>query len=273
MDGISKWDNETAFFLIETPHALSQLAGYVKYCLSSDGPVFFRGQTSHYPTMYPSLFSPMKKSKQRLSPGTCIHRVTLSRNFIKEECQDAFLTNTPQEAQEAILQHYGLKTRWLDLVDNVWSALWFATHTAHTLKNDKYVHYEQNKEKFSYIYMLQFGKPEREVINGIHITGKGMQIADLRIAAPSTYLRPHSQHGVLAMRQDLRTGDGADYSDCVALVMQIDTEKALSWLGHSILVQDSFMFPSPKYDQGYQIFLEKQLLPPSILGCVSHIGA
>jgi len=34
---------------------------------------------------------------------------------------------------EPILQHYGINTRWIDLVDNIWIALWFATHTLYKM--------------------------------------------------------------------------------------------------------------------------------------------
>ncbi|GAA0468199.1 hypothetical protein Ade02nite_79030 [Paractinoplanes deccanensis] len=37
-------------------------------------------------------------------------------------------SGVPRYAAEPLLQHYGIRTRWLDLVGNIWSALWFACH-------------------------------------------------------------------------------------------------------------------------------------------------
>ena len=82
-----------------------------------------------------------------------------------------------------------------------------------------------------------------------------MRIVDLRIAAPSMYLRPHLQNGVLARRGKI-TDDNMDYSDCV-LLLRFETDKALQGLGVSPLEQTNFMFPPPTVDQGYKVFLKK----------------
>jgi hypothetical protein len=268
MDGVSHWDRTTETFKIETPHALCQLAGYVKYRLSPEGPVFFRGQTKHYNEMRPSLF------RNVLTTGTCSARLKQSRDFLKTEiCKKSFLRRTPPKSFEPILQQYGLSTPWIDLVDNIWSALWFSTHRANISGNGKYIYFESNNDKNCYIYMIQPGAYKKKIINGIHATKNGMLVADLRVAAPSNYLRPHSQHGILAMRQDLRNGTGPDYKDCVALVMEIKTQNAAKWLGTSPLAQGKFMFPHPQYDPGYQLFLDRQISPPTVMGNICFVSA
>ncbi|OIQ51824.1 FRG domain protein [Pseudodesulfovibrio hydrargyri] len=268
MDKISHWDAENEIFNIETPFALCQMAGYAKYKLSKDGPVLFRGQGSNYDQMRPTLFRNVDTS------SGCTARVKQSRDFIKsEECISSFLRGTPKEAFEPLLQHYGLATPWIDLVDNIWSGLWFATHSASSIKEGRYTHYEKSKKEYCYIYMMQFGTKDKRITNGIHTTNKGMLLADLRVAAPSNYLRPHSQHGLLAMRGNLTEGTGPDYSDCVVLVMRIATQNALNWLGDSLLTKGSFMFPPPMHDPGYQVFLDNPFTPPAVMGNISIISA
>ena len=268
MDLTSGWNEHNQCFDVESPHALSQIAGYAKYCLSEGGPVYFRGQAKHYEKMRPSLFRGVATS------ATADARIRKLRDYIRSQSGsgDIFIKNTPEHAYEPILQHYGFKTRWLDVVDNVWSALWFACHMTHAVgKNDQYLHFDLNKNNHSYIYLMQFGAPEKSLESGLSRTAKMMRVIDLRVAAPSMYLRPHSQHGVLARRGEI-TDQDMDYSDCVVLVLRIKTEKALEWLGTSPLSQTNFMFPPPTVDQGYKVFLEKGIIADPVLGCIQFIG-
>lgn len=269
IDKVSRWNAIDNCFEIKTPHALSQLAGYAKYSLADHGIVLFRGQDKHYGQMRPSLFRNIQ------SASTAQSRMTTSMTYIKSIYKDnAFINNTPTAACEPLLQHYGLKTRWIDVVDNIWSALWFACHSAHTVgEHGMFVNYEYNTNKYSYIYMMQFGNIVRKTYQGIYKTDSNMYIADLRIAAPSMYLRPHSQHGLLSRRSDIKNDSMMDYSDCVVLVLKILTQDAINWLGQSTLVQDRFMFPSPKYDCGYKLLIEKKLAPPECMGRINYIGA
>jgi hypothetical protein len=267
MDKVSHWDSNNELFYVETPFALCQLAGYAKYKLSKDGPVLFRGQASYHDEMRPTLFRKVS------SAGTCSARLRQSRDFIKsEECVASFLRRTPKQAFEPLLQHYGLATPWIDIVDNIWSALWFATHSSQSIRGGRYIHYEEATNQFCYVYMMQFGARKKKIVNGIDITSKGMMIADLRVAAPSNYLRPHSQHGLLAMRRDLTEGTGPDYRDCVVLVMKISTQNALTWLGDSPLMKGSFMFPPPRHDPGYQVLLDNPFMPPRVMGNISIVS-
>ncbi|WP_420914265.1 FRG domain-containing protein [Comamonas aquatica] len=41
------------------------------------------------------------------------------------------------------MQHYGLNTTWIDIVDNIWVALWFACHEARCTKDGKFIHYQR----------------------------------------------------------------------------------------------------------------------------------
>ncbi len=268
MDRISTWDNVSLCMDIKTPHALIQLAGYAKYTLSSYGPIFFRGQTDHYDQMRPSLLREVSRV------GTGQHRITQLHNYLRDiQADNAFLTNTPDASCVPILQHYGINTTWIDIVDNVWCALWFSCHSAtSTGIRNSYENYDTSTNKYSYIYLMQFGNYTNTIFNGIYKTNLAMTVADLRVSAPSTYLRPHSQHALLAKRNDISTNEHMDYADCVVLVLRIETELAIQWIGNSILAKDRFIFPSPRYDDGYRLFLDKDLRPPKVLGSIKHIG-
>jgi hypothetical protein len=268
MDLKSRWNQADGCFDIETPHALSQLAGYAKYKLSSEGVVYFRGQTEDYGCMRPALFRGV------LTKSGWHSRIKELKEYIQSiDSRNAFVNGTPENVQEPLLQHYGLKTDWFDLVDNIWVALWFSCHQAVAVGlHNEYVNFEISDNEYSYIYLMQFGEQENYA-KGCWVTKNRMAFVDLRVAAPSNYLRPHSQHGLLVRRRNIDEGKGADFDEFVVLVLRIRAEDAVHWIGQSLLMQDSFLFPSPKYDQGYKVLIEKELPPNNILGRVQFIGA
>src|SRR5262249_23188993 len=89
--------------------------------LGSGTRVLLRGQTVNYPGMRPGLFRPPTDTiaADRLEEAE-IHFEESVRRRINI---GRFLR--PNLA--ALLQHYGYRTRWLDVVDNLATAIWFAT--------------------------------------------------------------------------------------------------------------------------------------------------
>lgn len=209
------------------------------------------------------------------------------------------MPSTSVVAYEPLLQHYGIRTTWLDLVDNIWTALWFASHTAYISgSNKQYIHYEISSQDFSYIYVLSFGKmkttlrkctkerirrlceKEGNLSKNIEKPTYGFfetddyTLIDLRYMTPSLYKRPHSQHAILARRSAFSSDEDINYDDARVCTLRIETQCALKWLGNGILSDVHFMFPPPKYDPGYRSFLEKKIPPqPAFLGSIQYIGA
>lgn len=292
-DGYSIFNKMEGVFEIYTPHVLVQIIGYIKYKYN-DGPVLFRGQGKNYPEMKPGLFRDIKN----IAPVSS--RIDSFYQYVdKLYSNRAFLTNTSPIAYEPLLQHYGIKTTWLDLVDNVWTALWFASHSANVAgPNGKYVHYEISESIYSYISILYFGKllttrskhteekikylfnrynqqytPESISQLGLLETDK-YRIVDLRYTTPSLYKRPHAQHAILAQRTKFSSDRDLDYNDAKICTLRIATKSVLEWLGNGILSSAHFMFPPPKYDSGYENFLTRGIDPQSqMLGSIQLIGA
>lgn len=126
---------------VRDPHALIQAAGYLKFvCGARDELVFFRGQSRMYPALAPTLFRGIAPTQS--AQGSRVHDC---RSFIEEIAAACQIFGTfPDFAHEPLLQHYGLSTTWMDLVDNIWVALWFACHKAHVSgKKSQYLHFEQ----------------------------------------------------------------------------------------------------------------------------------
>jgi len=98
------------------PYVLVQAAGYLKHirAKSHNKSVYFRGQSKLYPTIPPTLYRGIVKPEARDKRDA---EMQVLLKGIREN--QHVLRAISDHVQEPILQHYGLKTRWLDVVDNV----------------------------------------------------------------------------------------------------------------------------------------------------------
>jgi len=279
---------------VATSHALIQAAGHIKYNLAREGKrVLFRGQRKLYGGLIPTLFR--GEGGGPLALGTAKSRTdSLTKKIEKVTSAQAFLNNTNDLAKEPLLQHYGMNTPWLDLVDNVWVALWFATHRAVPHKdNPHFVHFEQrsirHKEDDGFAYVLLLSAPYKvlDASNGSQqkpsnenqdtvgfYKEDNLILVDLRQAAPSTYLRPHAQHGLLLKRDTLNTKDDIDLKDRIAGTVRVYLEDALQWLGTGSLLSVHSLFPPAGYDYGYACLLNKypEGEDEQHLGCIQMVS-
>ncbi|OXS29284.1 MAG: hypothetical protein BCS36_12575 [Desulfovibrio sp. MES5] len=250
---------------IKTPQALVQAIGYAKRALAAKYLVYFRGQTSYYCKMIPNLFrgaSGVKESKKDL---WLRRKVMNTKTFVNSLIvDDKFMRGVNKHAVEGVLQHYGVPTRFLDLVDNIWVALWFATHKRHQADGINLEQYRLSKDEYSYVYIMRFEEIEKEIDRGIYRTKDLFEVIDLRIAVDSGFLRPHAQHGIVARRIGDPAKENIDMFENVEVALRIKTSDAVAWLGNSILADVSFMFPSPFFDIGYRTLRNKISISPGI---------
>lgn len=264
-----KWSATDSTLEVETPHALAQAVGYIKYARRDQGAVYFRGQDDIYPQMRPSLYRGAKSQGGKQKRDEQLNTYTLQTHEA-----DAFIPKTPEYTHEPILQHYGIKTRWLDLVDNVWTALWFGCQEVHHSGPDKrYLHFEPSNKPYAYIVLLQAGAETHVADKPGLMRTTSAEIIDLRRAAPSTYLRPHAQHAILMRKLNCNTLDKTDMSNFIVGAIKIKMTRARTWLGGGDLVSTRHFFPPPKYDGGYSRFLKILINGSQTLGFISHIGA
>ena len=198
-------------FHVRSPHALTQSIGYLKFNSS----VFFRGQCKLHKTLSPSLFRAVSSEHARTS------RISKLRGTIASIRSHVFLLEQmPFVAREPLLQHYGLHTTWIDLVDNVWIALWFACNKALAIKRmPRYLHFEErtpdrDPDPYSYILVINVDNTPGSPPEPGLLRGPNTEFVDLRVACPSVFLRPHAQHGVLFRMRGAASGPTrpVDYS-------------------------------------------------------------
>jgi hypothetical protein len=259
---------------VRDPHALIQASGYLKFIRAKEGEaIFFRGQTEMYPTLSPTLFREIGPTQ-----GAQATKVQDRNAFMRLIVQALpIFTQIRPFSHEPLLQHYGLATTWIDLVDNIWVALWFACHKAHVSgKQSQYLHFEtrlpgQTPDDFAYILLIA-ADSEPAGVPGL-LKGKSTEVVDLRVTCPSIFLRPHAQHGVLFRKRGSGTVRPIDYSDQIRGVICIALSDALSWLGNAKTLGVHTLFPPPYYDSGYKLLLDGKVDNADKVGSIFLVGA
>ncbi|MEF3696308.1 FRG domain-containing protein [Desulfolutivibrio sp.] len=272
------WESDSGIDVLhaDEPHALVQAAGYLKFKhadTNSEG-IYFRGQRKIYGSLVPSLYRNVGGQNGRDKKTTALNEVVT--HFLGTS---RIFSGFKEFAHEALLQHYGINTTWIDLVDNIWIALWFACHRAMSAgKRSEYVHFERripsSSGKYAYILLIGADIAERNRNKPGFYFGAKTELVDLRMAVPSVFLRPHSQHGlVFRMKGDQATGRPLDYGEQIRCVIRVDLERALYWLGDGKTVSVHSLFPPPYYDSGYGILLSENIAWATEVGSISRIGA
>lgn len=269
--------NNVPIYEVSTVHALNQVIGHAKFNNQSYGNVYYRGECRLHPSLKPSLFRNLKnteKATERISK--------LIQNFVDDEYMRNELKIIPSDFEtskskiEGMLQHYGVPTRFIDVVDNHWIALWMGLNKAENLKQyNQYYHYiersiplvelakgDATPDELLFQYVLLIAVPFSDVrtFTGIQSSADYIEV-DLRQALPSTFLRPHAQHGLVLRRKVHQpTSYGADAYDiapAVIGIIKIRIDKVHEWMGNGGLLTQNNLFPPPAYDYGYDLLLSR----------------
>lgn len=284
--------NDIPCLFVENLPVLMQVIGYAKY-ISDDKniKVYYRGQGNIHGSLKPTLF-------RGASNGDTSRRGKQKRliDFFRENSvgdgsriTGKSFSGIEWNTFEALIQHYGISTTWIDVVDNIWIAIWFATHQVNVSSKDpRYVQYSLRKKgnkKYGYILLIcnvdiQNHLTEHKFHDVNDIEFKYSSVIDLRNKVPSYFIRPHAQHGLSLRPKDF--SGNRDYKDHIFGVVAFNIESALSWLGVSELTKVGYMFPPPPFDDGYLELLKvyenimaseqnKNQFSPDIFGCINYV--
>lgn len=259
-------------FQVPDTHTLIQAAGYLKHVRGTKNSelVYFRGESRLYQSLPPTAF---RGITSRSAVSNAINRIrTAVAQFGRP------LNATGSYAHEALLQHYGLKTTWIDVVDNVWVALWFACHNARSVGPcNEYLHFERRSARDpnekAYVLLIAADAVASDVRSPGLYAGSNTELIDLRIAAPSVFLRPHAQHGLLLRCKGTQVQRPVDYSQQIRGILEINLSDALEWLGNSTALSTHSLFPPPSFDSGYENLLRVGFEGAKNVGCIAHVGA
>lgn len=267
---------------------LIQAVGSVKYNLAktdeqieSGWRVYFRGQSSLLPignAFMPSAYR--AKNGNHVRQGRVDERIGTQIKILQENLES--MKNLDKRVVEGVLQHYGLRSRWIDAVDNIWTALWFACHIQLSgNKNGECVHYvrrdslyERAENKYCYILLLGIDTNKMKSCGIPGFIGNEMgEVLDLRYAIPSYYIRPHIQHGILVRLMERVGKPLYDMSPLLQSVVRIDLDVALQLIDRGLSVESSDMFPPPAFDTGLdELFRTERKIEDEILRLLGHEG-
>lgn len=277
---------------VSTMNALNQIIGHVKFQNANYGNVYYRGVSRLYDNVLPALMRGRTKGipddlcqalNSIINDSYFQNSLKLSTTVVPRKKDDfSFnkrVTRYNKYCAEALLQHYAGSTRFLDVVDNHWVALWMGLHEFKTHgKGKKFFHsirrslsawdmyeaqmkddkFEINKNIYAYILLVAMPYPECPPQYGIIETANFVEV-DLRKALPSIYLRPHAQHALVVRRRDKgNIEQKAGYYDMasqVTAILRVRIDRVSNWLGEGTLLTQGNLFPSPSIDQGYNNLL------------------
>jgi hypothetical protein len=223
----------------------------------------------------PSLFRKVKNAE------TATERISqLIQRFVDDTHMKRELKMIPGDNDtskikiEGMLQHYGVPTRFMDVVDNHWIALWMGLNKTEKPKQyNQYYHYTERNIPLvelakgdpllddlliQYVLLIAVPFPEKRIFTGIQSSSDYLEV-DLRQALPSTFLRPHAQHGLVLRRKVHQltscSTDAYDIAPAVIGIIKIRIDKVQAWMGNSELLTQDNLFPPPAYDYGYDLLL------------------
>lgn len=258
--------HKVPIYLVNNYYALNKILGYAKYINGDYGTILYRGECSLHNTMLPSIHRG-KKSK-RTCHNANYNLNELKRHILSDKKFVKVLVADNQPYRELIieglLQHYGIKTHFIDVVDNHWIALWFGLYKAIEIKSVKsYICYRKrtiNKIKcddgYQYMILIASNNNLTNLFN-LNETKSETVTIDLRANTPSTFLRPHAQHGLVIRKLKNDETSGYDISKYVVGIIKISINCVDKWLGDGTLLTVDNLFPSPAYDLGYDLLLER----------------
>lgn len=263
-------------------YGFNRLVGYLKYLNRTYANVYSRGECKLHESLIPSLY----RGKDNLKIEDKKINLIINR-FLEDNKMLDYLGLDPNDKErsqyriESVLQHYGATTSFLDVVDNHWVALWMGLNRYIIVtQTDKYAKYVERTiplvEKISgahdleqanewdnniYQYVLLIAVPfaNNPSVDGINKSNDIIEI-DLRKSLPSTFLRPHAQHGLVIKKNvlnSIRKSEDYDLSTNVVAIIKIRIDRAKQWIGDGELLTQDNLIPPPGYDPGYDLLLSK----------------
>jgi hypothetical protein len=274
--------NSVPIFEVFSVFGFNRIVGYLKYLNRTYANVYSRGECKLHKSLIPSLYREKTDIKNEDKKVTAIVNKFFSDPKLSTSLSlDISDKENSRHRIEGVLQHYGATTSFLDVVDNHWIALWMGLNKYEVKQQiDFYAEYKERKIPFVdklcansdyadedkwedaiYQYVLLIATPiaDEHSMNGINKTKDFIEI-DLRKALPSTYLRPHAQHG-LVIKKNVSKGnpqkEDFDISTNVVCIVKIRIDRAKTWIGNGELLTQDNLIPPPGYDPGYDLLLSK----------------
>lgn len=256
--GVRYVDGPWPYLEINNPGGVARLVGEAKKKVHPDR-VFLRGQVEHHDAMLPGLFrlSTTDPNILREAERTLIDRIRRSIPVKRFDRVDL----------SALLQHYGFRTSWLDAVDNLFVAAWFATNRVLT-GSDSVIEVCAPSTPYGWLFLI-----------ATRPGSKGLRHVDLRVDHHPLSSRPHVQHGISLTGLD---PGNCDLRGFIIATVRIPIQ---GYTTAGALFESSFLFPGREADHTLRLLVkhganeiaasveEEYKLSAGTLGRVSQLRA
>jgi hypothetical protein len=228
------------FLCMDHPVALARFVAFIKSRVKGvNASVYLRGQTTEYAGMTPALF-------RGANGDEGIRFAAYKKALLGLQAELPYLrfgrTNIG-----AVFQHYGLRTPWIDLVDNIYTAVWFATHS-HDGDDPIRSSYHPSQEPYGWIYLVAT----------VQVGAAGLVCVDLRREQSSMNVRLQVQHGLSIASQHDHADKAAmrDYGHFVVARVRIPNDRRFRLQG--ALATTQFYFPPQRLDESFDLLVRSR---------------
>lgn len=208
----------------DEPAVVARFASQLRQEVARQHPglkVLLRGQRRDHPGMVPSLFRPTKGDIAVAAMATLLK----AEEEFAADVVGALPRNTrfARPHLPALLQHYGYRTRWLDVVDHLSTAVWFASSGRSADRVQR-----SSDTESGWLYFLT--------------AVEGCEAVDLRTLHHGLSLRPHTQAG-----WSIRGCNAIDDLDeMVVACVEFPVNK--NWKLDGYMASAEFLFPASRLD-------------------------
>ncbi len=228
------------FLEVDSPLVLARFNAEIRQAVVARYPsarVYCRGQDGHFNSMRPSLF---RGPNERYSTQ-CL--LDAQADFVGELRR----ASTPKRFQRrnlpALLQHYGVRTSWLDVVDNLYVAIWFATHL---IRGDTWI--DLRDGEYGWLYFISTDNRTSR-----------LTAVDFRDQHHHLSTRPHAQHGVSVTRE------GENWSDTALgleefVVATVRLRCGSQWRLRGFMASKQYLFPDASEDNTLKFLQQPRLI-------------
>jgi hypothetical protein len=217
------------------------LASFVAFCKarlhSNSLRVYLRGQSSRHATLVPSLF-------RKVDLAQLQRRWAAYRRLLGELPRIVKGTRFTKKNFGAVLQHYGFRTPWLDVVDDLHVAIWFAINNFS--EKDGEFEYRPSTADQGWVVVVAVPRAHR--------------VVDLRTRHSSRHVRCHAQQAFsIAMQSDDKPKPAVEQDFIHRVVGTVRIPNEPRWLLSGYRASQGYFFPPPNLDDTYRKLLDSQV--------------
>lgn len=241
----------------------TQIKQEAKKVWGSSARVLLRGQDSNYPGMIPGIF---RDPCYNMNGDLLVNLETEFIHSVRERLSSFDRFNRPYLS--SLLQHYGIRTTWIDVVDNLWVATWFASNIIAPPNKEKRI-VKPTSNKTGWIYFMSPNACQ-----------KNAKCIDLRDTHQGLSLRPHTQHG-----WSIRGPKGLENNLGDYVIATVEFPIKSTWELSGNLWSPNYLFPPQLLDDTLRRLLSNNIndmarcietkfgVPVGTLGTIFSVGS